>query len=233
MPKQTRLAEDAQIYQPRQELTEKQKLRDMSFSGKLEYLWEYYKIHALIGIVAVGLIAYTIYNIMTPNIVTQLNAAIINDPIGEEVWSEYETRFSEYLKLDPNTERVQLNSSFYFNADSQYAANMQTALTTYVAANELDVIIAPESYFGTYTYNEYMAKLSDELPTDIYSGLTDYMYLSDTEVDSEKAVYGIYLTDTKLFKDNAINNDPYILGIVVNSKHKDNAVEFIRTLFNE
>jgi ABC-type molybdate transport system substrate-binding protein len=233
MPKQTRLTEDAEIYKPRQELTEKQKLRDMNNLGRLEYLWEYYKLHALIGILAIGVIIYIIYNIVTPNVVTQFNAAIINDPIGEETWAKYETKFSDYLKLDPKTEQVLLNNSFYFNAEAQYVANMQTALTTYVAANELDVIIAPESYFKNYTYTEYMSKLSDELPTDIYSSLTDCMYLSDTEADSEKAVYGIYLNDTKLFKDKAINKDPYILGIVVNSKHKDNAVEFIRMLFSE
>jgi hypothetical protein len=233
MPKQTRLSDDAEIYKPRKELSEKEKLRDMSLKGRLEYLWEYYKLHAAIGAAVIGLIVYIIYNIVTPDVVTQLHAAVINDPIGEEVWVQYETQFSDYLNLNPKTDRVLINNSFYFNAESQYAAEMQTALTTYVAAKELDLIIAPESYFSSYAYNEFMGKLSDELPTDIYSNLTDYMFLSDTESNPEKAVYGIYLNDTKLFKENALVGDPYILGIVVNSKHKENAVEFIRMLFHE
>ena len=79
----------------------------------------------------------------------------------------------------------------------------------------------------------YMDKLSDQLPTDIYSSLTDYVYVSATEEDAEKNVYGIYLTETKLFQENANNTDPYILGIIVNSGHKVNAVEFIRTLFSK
>jgi ABC-type molybdate transport system substrate-binding protein len=78
-----------------------------------------------------------------------------------------------------------------------------------------------------------MDKLSDQLPTDVYSSLTDNFYISDLEEDKQKSVYGVYLTDTKLFKENANNEDPYVLGIIANSKHKANTVEFIRFLFNE
>jgi len=233
MPKETRLEEDAVIYQPRQKLTEKQKLKDMSFQEKISYLWEYYRIHAAVAIAVIALIIYLIYELMTPDVKTQFYAAIINNTINDQVWDQYTTSFEDYLNLNPKTEDVQLNYNFYLNASSDYSMNMQQALSTYIAAGEVDVIIAPESSFKEYAYYGFMEKISDQIPTDLYASLTDNMYMSNTEEDAENNVYGIYLTDTKLFKENANNTDPYILGIIANSGHKENAAEFLRMLYNE
>jgi hypothetical protein len=231
MPKQTRLSEDASIYQQRQELTEKEKLKDMSRGSKIAYLWEYYRFHALIILLVIGFAVYIIHNIATPKVETELYAAIINNTISDELWEQYQTEVSDYLKLDPKRQDVIMNRSFYFNGDSEYAMNMQTALVTYVSARQVDLIIAPESQFKQYTYNGYNDKLYDDLPTDLYSELTDDLYVTSTEDDPEENAYGIYLTGTKFFSENADNSDPYVLGIIANSDHKENAIEFIRMLF--
>jgi hypothetical protein len=231
MPKQTRLGEDAEIYQPRREQSEKEKLSDMTFRNKLAYLWMYYRIQAFATIVAVALAGYIVYTIVTPDIKTQFYAAIINNTIHTETLDQLTIDFSNYLQIDPKIEKVDINSGFYFNADGEYAMNMRQALTTYVSAQEIDVIIAPESEFKNFAYYGYFNKLSDQLPTDVYSDLTDYFYMSDQEDSPERNVYGIYLTESDLFKKNANNKDPYILGIVANSKHPDNTVDFIKYLF--
>jgi ABC-type molybdate transport system substrate-binding protein len=233
MPKETRLSEDAVIYQPREEQSEKEKLRDMPPGKRLSYLWEYYRVHALIAVGVIALTTYIIHSIATPDIKTQFYAAMINSTIDSEVLTGYQADFADYLQIDPETESIEFNSSFYFNDSNEYSMNMKQVLSTYVAAQEIDVIIAPESEFANYAYYGYMDKLSDQLPTDVYSSLTDNFYISDLEEDKQKSVYGVYLTDTKLFKENANNEDPYILGIIANSKHKANTVEFIRFLFNE
>jgi hypothetical protein len=233
MPKETKLTEDAVIYQPRQKLTEKQKLKDMNFQDKLSYLWEYYKIHAIVIVGVIALLSYIIYEVITPNIETRFYAAIINNTIGDEVWEQYSTQLSEYLELDEKTESVQLNHNFYLNSNSEYSMNMQQALSTYVAAGEVDVIIAPESTFREYAYYGFFQKISDHIPTDLYTSLADYVFVSNTEEVAEKSAYGIYLTDTKLFRENAVNTDPYILGILANSGNKENAAEFLRMLYNE
>lgn len=233
MPKETRLEEDAVIYQPRQELTEKQKLKDMTFQEKMAYLWEYYRIHAIIIVAAIALFSYIIIEVITPDIETRFYAAIIDNSINDKVWEQYNTKFTEYLNLDPKREDVQLNYNFYLKTSSEYSMNMQQALSTYVAAGEVDVIIAPESVIKEYVYYGFFEKISNQIPTDLYTSLTDYLFISDTEEDTEKSVYGIYLTDTKLFTENANNTDPYVLGILANSGHKENAAEFIRMLYNE
>ncbi|MHB8128691.1 MAG: hypothetical protein ACYDEX_06825 [Mobilitalea sp.] len=233
MPKQTRLDENAEIYQTRRELTEKEKLKDMSTRNKLSYLWEYYKIHALITIVVISVLSYIIHSVLTPNVETQLYAAMVNNTISPEILEEYQANFAKQLQLDPETESVELNTSFMVSSNNEYSMSMKEVLGTYVAAQQVDIMIAPQSVFEGYAYYGFMEKLSDQLPTDVYSSLTDNFYITDLEDDTEKNVYGIFLTDTKLYKNNADNSDPYVLGIIANSKHKANAVEFIRYLFNE
>ncbi len=235
MQKQTRLDDDALIYQPRKKQTEKEKLREMKLKDKIDYIWEYYRLPIILVVVALALAAYFIYGLLHPAASTQFYAAMINNSIDNEVLNEYSTEFSERLKLDPKKEIIELNTNYVFQDDTQnqYSMSMKEALITYVSAKEIDVIIAPESQFNAYSYNGFFSKLSDKLPTDVYSSLTDQFYMSGTEDDAEKNAYGIYLTNTKLYKNNADNTDPYILGIVGNSQHEENVIEFIRFLFED
>lgn len=233
MPKQTRLGEDAAIYQPRQEKSEKEKLRDMPMGKKISYLWEYYRIHALVGVIAIAFVSYIIYHYVSPKVETQFYAAIVNSNIQPEILDQYCADFEQRLGINSETEKVMLNYNFYLNGDTEYAMSMRQALSMYVAAQEVDVIIAPESEFKDFAYYGYMAKLSDVLPTDIYSDLTDYFYLSAHEDNPQQEVLGIYLTDTELFKNNALSSDPYILGVLANYPHKENTIDFIRFLFGQ
>lgn len=235
MPKQTRLGDNAEIYQRRVPKSEREKLREMTFKKKLSYLWEYYKYHALVIIAAIAFLTYVIIDIVTPDIKTMLYAAVINCPIDAADMDEFKADLSEYLQLDPKREEINLNTNFYFTGDDEYTMNSKQALVTYVAAREVDIIIAPESEFYTYAYNEFFAPLSDQLPSDLYSSLADYFYMSALADDPKKDVYGLYINDTALFKKSVVNisGDPYILGIVANSTHKENTIELIRYLFKK
>lgn len=235
MPKNTRLGEDAAIYQKKEKKTEKEKLKDMNFKMRLSYLWDYYRYQALIIIALVILIPYSIYSFTKPKVAIVLNTAIVNNTIVTDVWSEYKEKLTEYLDLNPQLQEVKLNDGFYFNGSLEYSANMRQALGVYVASSEIDIIIAPESEFFSFVELGFFAPLSDQLPTDLYSSLTDKFYLSATESNPKVMAYGIYVDDTKLYREYSIptSDDPVLIGIVTNSKHKEYAKDFIRFLFNE
>ena len=230
MQKKTRLDDSADIYKQRVEKSEKEKLKEMDFKGKLAYLWEYYRIHALIIIAVVALTAYIIKIIVTPDIKPEFNAVIINNIIDPTTLEQYEDSFAEWLQLDPAQHKVVLNANLY-TGQMDYTSSQ--ALGAFIAASQIDVIIAPESDFSEYVKRGYFKKLFDALSTDVYSSLTDYFYMQQTNDDSEKSPYGIYLDSTKLFKDIKYGSDSYILGVVANCPHPDNTVEFIKYLFEK
>jgi len=232
MPKHTKLDENAEIYKTRSEKSEREKLRNMRPKERLDYLWEYYRIHALVTIGVIALLSYIIYTVATPDVKPQFYAALINNTVTEEELQQYREEFSEYLQLDPKKDSVEFNSSFYMN-DSFDSMNSKQVLMAYVAAQEIDVIIAPESEFSNYAFSGFFDKLSEQLPTNVYSSLTDHFYLTGTDDDPDQNAYGVYLTDTKLYKNKSVDGEPYVLGIVANAKHKENALEFINYLFHE
>lgn len=229
MPKQSRLEEPVTIYQPRELPSEKEKLKNMNMKEKLNYLWEYYRFHALGVILAIVAIIYVVYQVITPSINTQFYAAIIDSSVPTEVVDQYASDFSDYLEFNPKLEDVQINDTFYLSGSGNY--NLQAALTAYIAAREVDVIIAPESLFSNYTMNDYFTKLSEALPTDIYSSMTDRFYISETTENSDKNAYGIYLNDSDLFEGITYDGEPYVLGILTNYPHSENTIEFINYLF--
>ncbi|CRZ33263.1 hypothetical protein DFR55_1561 [Herbinix hemicellulosilytica] len=235
MPKKTRLGDDAAIYQQKNtQMSEKEKLKNMSWKDRFDYIWEYYKYHGLAIVLAIILIIYTVITILKPKTETILYAAIVNNPIPIDVWPEYKDKLTDYLELDPETEDIFLNYNFYFNTTSDYEVGMRQVLSYHLAASEIDLIIAPLSEFSQYVKFGFFDPLSDQLPTDLYSLLTDKFYLSSTEDNPRVSAYGIYLTDTKLFREYSITTEePYLIGIVVNSKYKKNAIEFIRYIFSE
>lgn len=231
MPKQTRLNDNAEIYQPRKEQTEKEKLSEMSFKKKLAYLKEYYGVQALLTIIGIAFVSYLLYSIFGPKTDIQLEVAIINNTVKDEVLTEFKDDFTEYLQLDSGTEEVIINSNYYFDNEST-GYSMRQILSTHIAAQEIDIIIAPQSEFQGYAYTGYLIDLSEQLPTDLYTAMTKRFYISDATDNPEQVAYGINLSDSVLFKDNGFNDtDPYMLGIVANSKHSENTVEFIRYLF--
>lgn len=232
MPKKTVLDDSAEIYQIKKPKTEREKLRELPFKKKLEYLWEYYRLHALGIVIGLAIIVYVIYQIASPDIETVFYAALINNTINEDIINEVQSDFANHLEINPKTEKVALNTTFYFHGSPDFEAASRMSLTAFISAKEVDIIIAPKSEFQTYAYNGFLDKLSDQLPTDLYSALTDHFYMSNQAEDPENSVYGIYLTESELFKNHAINTDPYILGIVVNGQHKGNSIQFLRYLFD-
>lgn len=230
MIKKTVLDDDAEIYKHRKVMTEKEKLHNMNLKQKIEYIWDYYKVHTLLGILGIALVVYIIYLIITPNVNTELYVAMVNNPIKEPQLTQMQKETKTYLNLKPKTQDVIFNTNYLFDNSSSYSENMKTVLTTHVAAQEVDVIIAPKSTFKTYAYHGFFEKLSDQLPTDLYSSLTDQFFLSSDQDNKEKSDYGIYLKESEYYK-NTDQKDPYIFGIVANSKNKDNSIEFVRFLF--
>lgn len=237
MPKKTRLGDDAAIYQQRNtEISEKEKLKNMPWKKRLSYIWDYYKFYGLAILLGLIFLSYIIYVFVTPKVETKLHAAIIDNIISEEVWNEYDDKLTDYLELNPKTEDVFFNYQFYFNGASEYSASLLQAFVIRLSAAEIDVVIAPLSEFSKLVNDGIFDPLSEQLPTDLYSILTDKFYLSGTEDTPRVSAYGIYMTDTKLFREYSLiptDNNPYLIGIVSNSKNKKNAIEFIRYIFNE
>lgn len=229
------LDDTADIYKPRDQRSEKEKLSEMTFKEKMAYFNSYYKYKTLAVIAILAFIIYGVYSILTPKPETVLYTAVINYALNDECAATLQEDMSRILNINSKNQEVLIDTSFYIGTEgdvSQFSLSNEQKLSTYFYAGEIDVVIAPESDFSRYAYYGNFSKISDQLPTDLYSSLTDAFYFSDQEDDPTKNAYGIYLDGAKIYNNAGELIDKPVLGIVANSKHKENGIELIRHLFD-
>lgn len=232
--KDSTLDDNASIYAPREEKSEKQKLKEMSFKEKVSYLRDYYLAKTLIGLVALGLITYFVYTVVTPKPETLLDAAIVNYAFSDTTVDKISEDMNKLLVKNPKKENIMVDASFYVgdgSDTSEFTIGSQQKLQTLMSTGEIDVLIAPESLFQAYATSDFLCKLTDVLPTEVLTTLSDSIFNSATNDNPVSGAYGIYLDNTTLFKDVSTSDRP-VLGILVNSKHQDNGVAFIKYLFD-
>lgn len=226
--------DSASIYQRQDIKTEKQKLKEMTFRQKITYFNNYYTLKVIVILAVLAFVIYTAYSIATPDPKTVLYAAVINNAIDPETALKLQSDFGTHLNINEKKENIMIDTSFYIGSEedyNEYTLASQQKLTTYLVAAQIDVIIAPESAFTHYAYYGNLSKLSDQLPTDLCSSLADSFFNTETEQDSSKSAYGIYLDNATIYDKNGDIIDKPVLGIAVNTKQNQNVVEFIRYLF--
>ena len=230
LAKETRLNEDAQIYQPRDTRSEREKLKSMSFKEKIQYFNQYYRNKTIVIIVCIIFIGYLLYSMFGPKVETVLYTAILDGCIDNETVTSFQAEMTEKLSLDTEKSEVYFDDSFYVSDSSEYSATTQQKLVVYIASKEIDIIIAPEETFSQYASAGYFTKLSECLPTQMFSTLTDNFFYYTTEEDSQEASYGIYLDNYAIKDENGNMINRPVLGILSNSQYTDNAVSFIESL---
>jgi hypothetical protein len=232
--KNTTLDDSASIYQARQEQTEKQKFSEMTFKEKVGYFNDYYRLKTIVFVaITIGII-YLAYTILNPGPKTVLHITSLNNSIDTETAETLENNLSDYLNLDKDKENVFIDTALYLSdetAMSEMTMASEQKLMALFFNGEIDVFIAPEAEFTHYAESGFFSKLSEQLTTEMCSYFGDSFYYTQTEEDPAKSAYGIYLKDSILYDKTGQPMESPVLGIAVNSKHAENAVEFIRYLF--
>ncbi|MDD5935833.1 MAG: hypothetical protein PUC65_09775 [Clostridiales bacterium] len=242
-PKITRLDDNAEIYKPREYKTEREKWKELDFRGKVEYFNNYYLAKLIATFVIIGMVVWILVTVFRPKKEEVLSVAMINYPIELEEIDQMTSDMNEILEVDPETQIVTFDTGYdLLNED---VASLQK-LSTLLFAGEIDVFIAPESEFHKYAFSESLMPLTELLPTDLLSTLTeDQIFRCKTRLDDEvlpedalgpEAAYGIYIQDLPMFeyfKKDYISDNPPVIGVIANTENETNCVKFIQYLLDK
>lgn len=232
LDKTTALDNNADIYKQREEKSNMEVFKEMSFSEKIIHFREYYRNITIISLIIITFIVYLIVTMMKPRIDTKLNMTIIDSPIFQENLDNFKITLEDYFEIDPKTENIDINNSMYFNSGAEFELNARQAITVYFMAGDIDIIIAQENDMNNFATQGMLIPLSSSLPIDLNDSLSNSFYSATDEETGQEDVYGILLKDSPLFKDYISDETPYILGIAANSSNLDNAIACIRLIFN-
>lgn len=178
---------------------ELEKLKALSFGGKIEYICMYYKSWFAILAIAAALvyIGISMYQGSRENIL--LNVAIVggNSQDTEGIQS-LEKEIKEWLGASGKYDKVRVQANIPEDGGSVAS---QTALTTLIGANAVDILICPEDI-----YNEYAGQ----------GGFEERTLMMENEGAVAERFAVIY--------------EKIYVCVMVNAPNKDNAVKVMNEL---
>ena len=191
-------------------------------------------------------------------------AALVN-AYELEPAAAYPETFAEYAGIDLEEYDVFFDSSMYLDSSNLAAVDENTMATTqklmvYIAAREIDILVASESTINSYAYNETFHDLRTILSAEQIKKYEPYFYYMDQEVADARneadvtgedyvsvpdypsprnpeamenpIPVGIYLDAAEgLLENYYFSDDAVILSVPANTPHSENAVKFIDFIF--
>lgn len=236
-------------------------LKDGSFKQKLAYFWDYYKWHTIGTIAAVAMVISLVYNI-THQRDEALYVAVLNSANLLQD-NSFTDQFMEYAGINPDTESVTLDTSMdiSFTEMTDIIVGSMEKMMAYLAAAQLDIIIAGDELYEHYANEETFLDLRNVLTEEQLERYQSDLYYVDRalvvqimeasnrmeldfspeipdptkpELMEDPIPVGVYIDDSEKFFSSyyVSNGDRAVLGFVINAQHLDNAVTFLEYLLS-
>lgn len=215
---------------------QRKKFKVLTFSGKIQYIWQYYKV-PIIGIILAVLFAGSLtYSIIRNNYDTVCFIAVLDGKIdGGEVDSDIlSTDFTKYLGIDGRRKQIDLSYTFSLKENDldQEAYVTSNKIYTYASTGSLDGYLSEKEYIDYFCTdrNIFFTDLRDLFSDDELETLKDYI-IYFTNSNGESFPIAVDLSDAPVIKSSGLSMKQPCYGIVSTSKYQDNAADFIRFVF--
>ena len=225
----------------------------MSLSGRLEYIWLYYKAPILLGLAALLVLGSFVKRELTKK-EPLLCLGFINVAVGEDLEQALDAGFVRFAGGNEGKQEVEQLEGLYLSQnaateDHQYAYASRMKLMGAVNAGLLDLVLMNRESYDLLSQGGYLLPLSPELfdgSDELYPRiegrlLSNDVILSDNSVAyelreteelkivTETAVNAIDVTGTALFQDAGFSA-PVYLGVIANTKRLDAVLSYIAYL---
>lgn len=220
------------------EIREQQKkLKGQGFKAHWDYFWEYYKIHTIVALAAIILLAVLIKDISS-NKDYALYAVLLNSDVPDTEQT-FEAEFAEYAQIDTNSYTCFVDTSAYYKSDVINEMTIATSekIMANISAKELDVMAADTDMFRYYAHQDvYMdlrdafdeafldkysdkicyvdRKLIDYISSDAYQ---DFMLNGNYDKNNKYAVMAADIYNTNVYPDIPVSEmeDPVPVGFYI------------------
>ena len=233
----------------------KASFKEMGLGKKIEYLYMYFKLPILLGLVALVLVCSLVYRHVTKKDVV-LYSAHVNVAVGDALASYLDTDFIAALGENPKKAEVYLSQGLYLSnsasqEDHQYSYASRLRIMSSSEAKELDVVLMNQEAYDIFSYSGWLCDLPDLLAENaaLYGRLepcltTNTVVLEDNAVEyqlgeadryeatTRESVNGLDLSTLPVFDQAGFPGKVY-LGVVANSPRLTTAVQYIEYLADE
>lgn len=158
------------------EIREQQrKMKDMSWKGKFQYFWDYYRYHTLAAVFITIMAVSLIRNIVMAKDYI-FNAIMLNAyNLSSQSLSD---TFAEYAGLDTETYECFIDTTTSMSLDnhSEYEVANGQRIVAMVQTQDLDAVVFDSEMFNNYSYNQMFFDLREIFTEEELSKYEDKLY---------------------------------------------------------
>ncbi len=210
----------------------KRKLRDvlapMTFKEKVDYIWEYYKLHILGSLCLLLAIGFTAYE-MTGQKEVYVSVVFGGQPITKENLASIREQVNDGLipKEQQSYKEVLVQNIQLGNDETLMSIEETQRFFAQVTGGIIDVLIMEEELFQMFHEQDLFLHLN---------GLKgfDTLHIDEADIIYEEGtsnIYGIRVSDLDLFE-NVEGNDGMVVAVIANSNNDEGVIEFLRFIFS-
>lgn len=212
--------------------------KELSFSEKISYIFEYHKFHILTIVITALIIGSFVYFYIQNNYDSVCYIAVVDGKItGYDDRTDAITQgFTQHLGIDGKKQRAEIdyNYSLIVQPMDQEAEVSRSKLYILSSTGSIDGFMAnPEyiTYFST-DIEPYFMDLTTILSQQELSQIGEENIVYYTKKDGTSIPVAVNLQHTKIKSETNFTMDNPCYGVVVSAKNPENATEFIRYAFS-
>lgn len=201
-------------------------LKSMSRKEKIEYIWDYYKLHIISVIIVIAVIASFIHGQLT-RIDYVVNVTMIGNAVSESKKEELERKYTS-LVIKEGEKRKQALIDVIATDKSELSYEMMQKFVVRIAAGEIDAVILDKGFFDSFVKQDMFIPL--ENISEINLSDIKQSKIEASGSDNNKAVYAISVEGNKELEDIGFDTKNKVLGIMASSKQKDNGIKVFKDI---
>lgn len=195
---------------------------------KRQYFLDYYLGYVVIGVIALVVAGSLLKTMVFDRTEKVLSVVVMgyDQPDTETISNE----LREYLGIENEDQTISISCL----TPGDYQTEM--AMTTWIAAQDVDLIISEPETFENYTGKGYFADLSEILDESLLARVQDDLKVGQTveyndngEISTygEECNYGIGISLDESKTDFTQGGDNWVLSVCINAQHLENVLEVI------
>lgn len=213
------------------------KFKDLSFKQKIVYIWTYYRLPIFAVICAILVVAsfinaYIRNNYDTVCTIISCDGYITGHRTDDDALSK---GFTKYLGIDGKKTRIDIDYSYNMQGDDLDGAVTVSINKIYILANTGDM----DGFMANYDDITYFCTNKDTFFLDLREVLTEeeLAKISDnliyyTDGDGNDVPVAVDISNSPVITSTDLSTNHPCYGVVNSSPNYENAVDFIRYVFN-
>jgi len=222
--------------------TEREKLRGMTRMEKVQYIWAYYKMYFIAGIIVL-VVSGSLLNhlVLNPPPKTYLNVTFFGEYVFVDAIDILTSDMTEKIVPDPETHVVYAESYHVTDSDPEMSMGIMQKLMANIAVRELDLMITDKQMFDTFAGEELFTPLSEVLGAEFVDANRDIIYRvapigydeNNRPFFMEEDDYGIRLADNAYMRELGLDLSGWYIGVVSNSQRPEAVLEGLQLILGE